>query len=77
LAVWRSGTWFVIPSSRRAQPIIQGWGEEGDIPVPGDYDHDGKIDFAVWRLGTWFITPTTQPAQPIIQGWGTLGDVPM
>ncbi|MFN8579431.1 MAG: VCBS repeat-containing protein, partial [Gemmatimonadaceae bacterium] len=85
-AVWRpsTGTWFVIKSSRRiplSSPVTvtQQWGQPGDIPVPADYDHDGKADFAVWRqTGDWYTilsnrgTPTTT-----VFNWGLAGDVPL
>jgi hypothetical protein len=44
-----TGTWYVIPSSDPGSPIVQQWGTGGDIPVPGDYDGDGKTDMAVFR----------------------------
>jgi putative transposon-encoded protein len=52
------------------------WGNEGDIPVSGDYDgYDGKTNIAVWRpsTGTWWIR---DPYVRVIQ-WGQSGDVPV
>jgi hypothetical protein len=59
LAVWRpsSGTWYVLNSSNQ-QWTSQSWGLSGDIPVPGDYDGDGKTDFSVFRPSNnyWYIS---------------------
>ena len=77
-AVWRpgNGTWFIRSAS--GATTTQQWGLPGDIPVPGDYDGDGKTDFAVWRPGngTWFIIPS-DGGPPIVQQWGLRGDIPL
>lgn len=58
LAIWRpsTGTWWVLGGTG-SQQTSQGWGTNGDIPVPGDYDGDGKTDFCVFRPsnGTWYV----------------------
>jgi hypothetical protein len=72
-----TGTWFIIDSATGAHRSRQ-WGEASDIPVPGDYDGDGKADLAVWRpsTGTWWIVDSATGADRAVQ-WGRFGDVPV
>jgi hypothetical protein len=48
--------WFIIKSGSGAPLGVQ-WGNSTDVPIPGDYDGDGKADTATFRpsSGTWFI----------------------
>jgi trimeric autotransporter adhesin len=88
-AVWRpagGGVWYVLTmstvSNHQLAPIVQPWGLPGDIPVPGDYDGDGKADLAVWRAwnGSWYVLSTAKlssyPVASKSQQWGLPGDVP-
>jgi hypothetical protein len=51
----------------------------GDVPVHGDYDGDGRTDFAVFRTSTaeWLIFGSTAGfTAPILFGGLAVGDVP-
>jgi hypothetical protein len=49
------------------------------VPVPGDYDGDGKADIGVWREdpGVWFILPSNSPGSYTATPWGMSGDLPL
>ena len=54
------------------------WGSPGDVPIPGDYDGDGRTDLAVFRASTglWQILQSSTNI-PLTLTWGTSTDIPM
>jgi hypothetical protein len=66
LAVWRpdTGYWYVLGGAGGSQQVFVQWGANGDKPVPGDYDGDGKTDFSVFRPaeGNWYIQRSSDGA---------------
>jgi hypothetical protein len=81
LAIWRvsTGTWWVLGGPGSAQ-TTQTYGDSTYKPAPGDYDGDGKTDFAIYHPsdGNWsVINSSTGSAGIALWGWGASTDIPV
>ncbi|MEO6394032.1 MAG: VCBS repeat-containing protein, partial [Pyrinomonadaceae bacterium] len=79
LAVWRlsTGAWYVLANGTTT--VSSNWGVSTDLPAPGDYDGDGKVDFSVYRPGTsgafYILATSTNALQSAT--FGGASDVPV
>jgi len=88
LSVFRpsEGNWYlnlsnVVPGGLSGFNVVH-WGAAGDSLVPGDYDGDGRTDFAVWRANDtqgapdFYILNSNDFTYSGI-AFGSTGDIPL
>jgi IPT/TIG domain-containing protein/glucodextranase-like protein/Big-like domain-containing protein/VCBS repeat protein/uncharacterized protein DUF4329 len=71
--------WWVLESHANfTTQWFREWGTPTDVPVPGDYDGDGKMDLAVYRpsTGQWLILQSSSSyTTSLTVSFGTASDV--
>lgn len=74
-----NGNWYISPNTGiPANTIVTHWGQNGDIPAPGDFDGDAKADLTVFRpsTGDWWILNSNDGSITALH-WGLNGDKPV
>lgn len=89
IGVYRSGLWLLRNSNSQGgvdvtydfrttnllgQPVASA---RGDVPLVGDFDHNGTADLATFRSGTWMILFRGGTEHTATFVWGGPGDIPV
>lgn len=71
--------WFAAVCNKANTLWNVKWGFGGCVPVPGDYDGDGRADLAVFHAasGKWYIRSATGAALVFGKPWGFDGCIPV
>lgn len=73
LTVFRSGTWYGLGASS-----YWNFGAPGDYPLPGDFNGDGRTEYALFRPsnGAWYVLNNASGFYDTFF-WGVSGDIPV
>jgi len=74
--VWSSKNANYTNVEGTARSFQWGTGASGDVPAPGDFDGDGKTDYAVYRnsTGAWYVLNSSNSTLTALS-FGTTGDI--
>ena len=74
-----TGTWLLRLSPGAGTPDLRvQYGYPGAVPVPGDWDGDGRTTLGVYDGGRWLLRDSLLPGAPDrVLGYGAPGYLPI
>ena len=81
IGVFRNGSFFLAASNSPGGGTVNAFnfGQEGDVPVAGDWNADGKTEAGVFRDGAFFLASSNTPGGGNVSYFifGQAGDIPV